>query len=1315
MAVSKLNTKALSEIKGITLKYPDNTFSLDKEHYSTSDGFEFNLYKAFDNYNDLTINNYSCFILGKKDKFSNWGTYESKENKISSYITTIKFNQSYDSTTENYLYFEKETSNYSIKSRNNLINVNIDLNKLDNYPEFWYIVDIIDGTNQCYIKHNINGQNFYLYNRKYYQDEDKNIIYSDDIAFTSDFSLAQEFGKFNFIKTNNNLLLFQDEQDSVLCELQDTIIIDVDHSISSVWLNAKHNLEQIDENFYKIKNADSQKYQDLYHVDPLLVGKIVSIASDNGKYICRRFRSLSLDNNGEIKLINNNNLLPIVDFEGKTYNVLLSVLSLSEFINSEKYIDTSWISFADKSAINVNLDKSAFNLDSQCLFHFQYNNIDKEYTVPINFIPLKNHLSIQNRAIRGDYMDNTEVNKPNINFREYTSLETGSNQEFGTSNIVLNYVYYDTEFSVNEGEDLSFKIIANSDEFSENNRDSALYPFINININDTNFIQNGSFGSTIPFLADKVKKLQNNSKFVNNGQYLYTWLYQSEDEPYGIWLDRYYYPNKITKRKLLTQPFNIDQLVSGSFTDIIDSKYLYNDDENDDINLMDKVQDLNYFDKKSDLVFEADTQYIYSRVGKQDFESILNDIKDYKEDVSTSYNGLTDDFIKVNSNNFKQNGVLDFNFDMHLSSDKDYGTFILGSSPNYGLSVRNSYNISPFKYIFHNEFSEENKDKLIYSRLSLLNENNEEIKFIDFIELFENNEKIEKLILTEPFNDFVTITDKAFYVLGYDLYIKERYLLDEIFKFNNQNYKIISGYIHNNIVYFTVSIEEKIEEKNIEILKRILKFDIKEGKITNEICRYSPTSILGKTSNGTIISIDRNCLNDFVDNEYVVKPESENNEYVIPYGINSGDIITLISDKPVYDPNYWYYSPIFENDTNYDNSIFIKHVVYFNDCLYGLPYEYYSFTERKNIILGSRLSKVNLHQIEEIDITSYKELKNDMINDNILFSSYGNILNLSYCQNGNFAILRFNNNSEQNELLLFDKTKKLRLTVDLSKYEEIMGLDTIIINNINYIILFVKYFDEEEQKYFYQQLAFDENFGLNTTYVYYIIDKEIEKVINYSEILKISTKNNINFILSLPIKNALIERYVYSLDISKIIPNWYNFRIIVDLNKGIFEVYQDNILLTPSHSVDINEYTYNDKNIFNYPLIIGTCPYKNGILLSEFLKLDKEYFRSSVKLKNISLYSKILKYFERQSLLLNDVKIHPLTFTLPAGQKNNLDEIIRFFKYNPPGNMSNNIRINIQNSKVTNIIEQRSLAKDILSKINKELAIPVNISEINFY
>ena len=73
-----------------------------------------------------------------------------------------------------------------------------------------------------------------------------------------------------------------------------------------------------------------------------------------------------------------------------------------------------------------------------------------------------------------------------------------------------------------------------------------------------------------------------------------------------------------------------------------------------------------------------------------------------------------------------------------------------------------------------------------------------------------------------------------------------------------------------------------------------------------------------------------------------------------------------------------------------------------------------------------------------------------------------------------------------------------------------------------------------------------------------------------------------------------------------------------------------------------------------------------------------------------------------------------MTITLPCGQKNNIEEIIRFFKFNPPGNMSNTIDINIKNAQIKSEAAKIALEKEIKESIANTIAIPLTINKINF-
>jgi hypothetical protein len=157
-----------------------------------------------------------------------------------------------------------------------------------------------------------------------------------------------------------------------------------------------------------------------------------------------------------------------------------------------------------------------------------------------------------------------------------------------------------------------------------------LWPYKFININDTKFVKNGSFGSDVPFFADKVKKFQTYKTIIkddlgnkvspNNETYLCSWLYKKDHESEPIWLDRYYYPDMIERHEALKGESNFKQ----SFENIIDKNYIKNENINYDDTVTGKIYRNTFFDKLSDMVIEAGNTYRYQRISTDMVNEVIN-------------------------------------------------------------------------------------------------------------------------------------------------------------------------------------------------------------------------------------------------------------------------------------------------------------------------------------------------------------------------------------------------------------------------------------------------------------------------------------------------------------------------------------------------------------------------------------------------------------------------------------------------------------------------------------------------------------------
>jgi hypothetical protein len=135
-----------------------------------------------------------------------------------------------------------------------------------------------------------------------------------------------------------------------------------------------------------------------------------------------------------------------------------------------------------------------------------------------------------------------------------------------------------------------------------------MQPFSKLNINDTKFTKIGSFSFMRPDLSDRVYKLDDNSVKDKDVTYLCTWLSGGVGKE-GIWVDRYYYPDYITKEDAIAASPVFNVTYDKAVESIVRSN----------TTLRNSVKKKLYFDKKSDLTFEPQKRYKYVRVKRRTF------------------------------------------------------------------------------------------------------------------------------------------------------------------------------------------------------------------------------------------------------------------------------------------------------------------------------------------------------------------------------------------------------------------------------------------------------------------------------------------------------------------------------------------------------------------------------------------------------------------------------------------------------------------------------------------------------------------------
>lgn len=1022
------------------------------------------------------------------------------------------------------------------------------------------------------------------------------------------------------------------------------------------------------------------------------------------------------------------------------------------FINEQPndfnfYVDSSWISYdRSKFISSVNSEKSSFNLQSQALIHHQYNKEDG-----MNFVPLKNNLSYKGNVINGSYLNVSYPNKADVNFRTYTSIQSGFNQEKGFDNITLTFNFYDQEIEVNDGDEIYFTI--GDDEYGTNGL-PPMWPFKFININDTKFVKNGAFGSSVPYFSDTVKKLQNNRSKIkesaNNGTYLCSWLYKKDLDTVPVWLDRYYYPEIISKDKALKQNTNFKQ----SFQNILDKNYT------SDKKIKNKVHKLTHFDKVSDLVLQGGNSYVYKRISKSDVNELVQSLegnrikiglnqKNKEVDLLDTFYFDKENYLKLNYKDWKNTNKINFNTDIYLSKKKRMGIQIFGNDYSSGFTIQNRKDLIPYHYY--------STDSTIY----LMNN-----KF-QLIHSFEINatygDTIRKVILGDTFDDVYVITDVFIYVFAYDLRLKtridlrkyEQSVYDVLMDENGQgvfgtdvvsNYPYVytekkidkpilnKGYVQNG--NFTLPVISKKTKKPVcSTMKRFRFYGEIKGShsIQSALSKKLSESNSIAYKNNLFIPIGSRilkvifCPSNKIDEEIFNGEISKDfpcavrwlysNEFVLNYAsyslgnstqevsIQNGFIqvqnkiknIFIDEDQMVYGFNFDKIAPSPDGDT-----------------VYGLyNWDKYVATGGWQWLFNQSLAKMK----SDVSTAKYAQ-----------FASPNSIDMVKMNEDGYMCLIRNFNNLPDNEyednnkrMEIYDKTKTRVYQYDLSSYQKVHTLDSY-----NYIDeahqqrkCFTAIVESFSMMYHVTFYCDTNNMSIKQIDVPYQILPTFNQINNSDSLLRYRNYNALYFNLHVP------SPYIYDFigtikwDLTDIQQGWYNINAEINLDDGYFQIkINDQVLgrLDETNTSWFEPHVFSNGTVFNNTYYIGCLGKRYGTTINKILKnaIYDPYVCKNGKMKNIAIYNKSLSFHQYQAMRLRDAQINRINLTLPCGVRSGIDEIVRYFKYNSSPSISNNVKINISGTGLKTQGQFELLRKELLTALENEKDCLVKIKEIEF-
>jgi hypothetical protein len=252
--------------------------------------------------------------------------------------------------------------------------------------------------------------------------------------------------------------------------------------------------------------------------------------------------------------------------------------------------NTSFVTYQNASNI-IDSSKSEFDLSNNFLIHSPYSSEYKDIIV------LKNQLTVSDVFTNGQNLLSSGYDIAVDDFRNYTNITNTIDSE-NSSELSLNYVFYNKPYLIRRG-------------ITEFQAPSSMYPFSNLNINDTRFVDCGSYGYDTPQYADKIYQIDTNNYSEDGKVYLCTWL--SGVGETKTWVDRYFYPDLISKKNALSEKGVFDITYDQAIENLITTN----------ATLSSNVSKYVIFDKRSDLSFQPNRKYEYHRFNNNELFDII--------------------------------------------------------------------------------------------------------------------------------------------------------------------------------------------------------------------------------------------------------------------------------------------------------------------------------------------------------------------------------------------------------------------------------------------------------------------------------------------------------------------------------------------------------------------------------------------------------------------------------------------------------------------------------------------------------------------
>lgn len=971
-------------------------------------------------------------------------------------------------------------------------------------------------------------------------------------------------------------------------------------------------------------------------------------------------------------IINDNNLYLFVNNEKINSKGVVSVSSdlkliissqLSSLTNSETFIidnnqqkninyNTSFGVYENRT-LDIDKNKSLYDLSNNILITSQYSYLDGN-NIEVDLIVLKNQITP-----RG-YLTKTNINASQ-NYREYTSLFTGSNQETGNSLISLNYNYFLTDLQIKPG-------------INTFTTPSSLSPYhSSININDIDFQSSGSFGYINPSLADKIYRINDNGLIKS-----YAWLSCNDLNDKGIWLSRYYNSSLTNVQNISSTPAKIVH----NITDI--DKIFY---ENNEI-----VSD-GYIDIISDLKIEPSTTYIYKRITNREINNfnnhntnlVMSSLKLLDTNNAIIYdNEIVDNIYTFNNERYAVLPIKNYMYNNQLSlsfylNSTDYtkviGDQILGNLNCYGFALKRNFVITPMPMI---SFTGGVSFGVVDDLWNMINGTAGETQYKDHDTWSSYKYEWNRFLYKGDIN----VTGN--YIFNTDLKLIDILPTADTF--------LRTVRVEHTDFYYAIYANQILRMTPIGV--EMVSFDYMDETTTkNEQLKYvnydeNNIYCIGDKGNIYELSIDSETLTtikSFTDKPFNTTFKHDNKYYV-------AETLSGISE---YNPKYGiFFDKLTIEDEEKSGKIY--HAIYhFNPDSVTSKYNYLDNNNSSRFFIAKSIQDFKI--IDNYIGVIYNDSKFNIYNtDRDLLYSY------------DFSI-------DKKRPIAFDYVGEIT-PEGYKNYFIILTADKVF-DKYGREITKLKSDNPDEETlrknpFDYVSLYKLENFQLElintTSYTAHNLQSNETRLTNYSLIKRLHEKYNDYYI-----KYKLTNKYNSKIDTRIInLPTFDNGdnHMVINFNSinGQIEIYK-NAKLIASDTFETGKYVL--ESIFDENMLIGTNSYYNTPLF-DYLQ-QKNYFVNNLQMKYFKLYKNTLTKDEIKILNLQYYKVDDIMLSIPCGIRNKTETINRMFKQSVPGFKTNKFNIVIKNINV-NENDKIKLSDTLNKLLTNKIPVQTDINNIKF-